>query len=63
MIFAAEQFVNAEEAHFLMMLLTGPDGRFLHNSKLSVFLHEIQRLINGCGATTVPWGVSKTDIS
>lgn len=41
----------------------GPVRRFLHNSQLSVFLHEIQRLIKGCGATRVSWGVSKTDIS
>lgn len=55
--------MNAKEASLVTMLLTGPVRRFLHNSQLSVLLHEIQRLINGCGATRDSWGVSKTDSS
>lgn len=55
--------MNVKEASLVTMLLAGPVGSFVHNSHLSVFLHEIQGLINGCGATKVSWGINKTDIS
>jgi len=55
--------MNTKEASLVTMLLAGPVGSFLHNSQLSVFRHEIQGLINGCGATKVSGVVSKTDIS
>jgi hypothetical protein len=57
--------MNPKETSVVTMLLAGPVGRFLLNSQLRVFLHEIEVLINGCGATKVSWEVhvSKTDIS
>jgi hypothetical protein len=55
--------MNAAKASLVTMLLAGPFGRLLHNSQLRMFLREIQGLINGCGATKVSWGISKTDIS
>jgi hypothetical protein len=55
--------MTATQAFLVTMLLAGPVGHFLPNSQFRVFLHEIQDLINGCGATKVSWGISKTDIS
>jgi hypothetical protein len=55
--------MTATQAFLVTMLLAGPFGHFLHNSQFRVFLQEIRGLINGCGATKVSWGISKTDIS
>lgn len=62
-ILQQSKFMNATKASLVTMLLAGPVGQFLHNSQLRVFRHEIQGLINGCGATKFSWGISKTGIS